>query len=152
MAFNAAGESPSSNVVTATTPIVPETVNVSLERQQIIEGPVPYAGQYPSFGNVQSGHVLQMRLPEQGSVVAGLQFVRLGHSSEECASNPDAVVVLTAGQSTTEAQMTGIYGVSKPTYSSSSPIPFVGCLLSPQVAPQLPDFVNIELTIIADVV
>jgi hypothetical protein len=150
VAFNAAGESASSNVVTATTPIIPETVRVNLQRVQITEGPIPYQGKYPPFGSVQPGHLLQITLPPQGSVVAGLEFVKSGHSSQEC-GNPNAVVVLSAGQSTTTALMTAIYGVSKPTYSSTSPVPFVACLLSPQGNPQLPDFVGIDLTIISDV-
>ena len=150
VAFNAAGESGISNVVTATTPIVPETVHVSLQPQEIIEGPIPYAGMYPPRGSVQPGHLLQITLHEQGSLVAGLEFAKLGHGSEDC-GDPSAVVELNAGQIATSAQMSAIYGVSKPTYSSTSPIPFVACLLSPQGARQLPGFVDLELTIISDV-
>ena len=150
-AVNSVGET-ASNAITVTVPPAlpspPETVTVSLERQVIIEGPIPWLGTFPSFGVVPPGRVHKIRFPQIGSVDTFLALVKIGHSTEEF-PDPNAFVTLTEGQSTTAAQMTAIFGVATPPYSTTNPINFVAVIGEPLSAP-LPSFVDIEITIQPD--
>jgi Fibronectin type III domain len=143
-AFNANGYSAKSTPVVATTPIATETVIVSLLQQQGGPTYVPYAAKYPPFGAVPAGHVTQITLPNPG-VVPRVGFVKTGHSTEQC-GDPNAVVIINAGQTTGPAQMTAIFGVPKPPFSTASPIGFVACV----DGGNLPGFIQIELTIVSD--
>jgi len=140
LAFNANGYSPVSTAV-ATTPITTGTVLVNLTRQEVGVGSYfPYVATYPPFGSVPAGHVIQIAVPSQG-VYPRVAFVKTGHSTEMC-GDPNAVVIVLAGRTTSPAQMTAIFGVPKPSFSSTSPIGFVACV----DGGPLP-FVQIQLTI-----
>lgn len=149
LAFNSAGNSGASNSIVVTTPIAPQIVSVTMTVSPVEEGPLSYVGQYPpGFGTVPAGHLLQIALPQSAQVL-GFSFVKIGHSTEEC-GNSDAVVTVLQASHTTPAQLTAIYGAAKPSYSSSSPIPFVACIsLAPGAS--IPHTAEIELTIISDV-
>jgi Fibronectin type III domain len=148
VAFNAAGESPSPEQVRATTPNVPQTITVNLQRQEVIQGFVPYLGKYPPFGNVPPGRLLQIRVPESGLQDTAISFVKqLGHSTTEC-GNPNAVVVVIEGETTSPEKMTAIFGVPQPKYSSLNPVLFVACVAKPPG--QFPDLVDIEITLMED--
>jgi hypothetical protein len=149
VAFNAFGESRSSNEVRARTPSIPETIRVPLHRQIIVQGFVPYVGTFPlPIGSVPPGRLLQMRVPQSGlQVDMAVSFVKPGHSTTEC-GNPNAVVVIREGETASPAQMTAIFGVPQPKYSSPNPINFVACNIGP--AGQIPDIVEIEITIKED--
>lgn len=146
-AFNANGYS-SSNVINVTTPIVPQVVTMSLQRQTIVEGPIPYAGQFPPFGTVQAGHLLQIAVPINSGVLA-LRIVKVGHSSEECGDD-NAVVTVLEGSQTTPTELAAIFGVPYPIKFSTSGISLVACVAQPGGEPIPPNFVNIELTVIYD--
>ena len=149
-AANSVGERPS-NAITVTVPPAlpspPETVTVSLERQ-VMDGPIILLGAFPSFGVVPPGRVQKIHFPQIGFVDTFLAFAKPGHSPEEF-PDPNAFVTLTEGQSTTPAQMTAIFGVATPPYSTTNPINFAAALGVPLSAP-LPSFVNIEITIQPD--
>ena len=147
VAFNTFGESQSSNEVRATTPNVAETTTVSLNRQVIVQGFVPYLGQFPLFGVVPAGRLLRIRLPQSGFSNSALSFLKPGHSTEEC-GNASAVVVIGEGQTTTSAQMMDIYGVAEPRFTTTAPIPFIACYSTDSAA--IPNFVTIEIDVIYD--
>jgi hypothetical protein len=144
IAFNAGGESQSSNEVRVTTPNAPQPIRVRLQRQDIVAGPVPYVGSYPQ-GIEPTGRVLQLRLPPIGFADTAVSFVRRGHSTGQC-SDPMAVVTLPEGGMTNPEQMAAIFGVAEPGYSSLNPIGFLACVTAPASAP-IPDSVEIEITI-----
>ena len=140
-AFNANGYSPTSSVV-ATTPVATQTVFLNLTAQGGGVGSyVPYVAKYPPFGVVSPGHLTQITVPSPG-IVPRVAFVKEGHSSEMC-GDPNSVVIVLAGQTTSPAQMTAIFGVAEPPFSSTSPIGFVACV----DGGQLPTFIQIQLTI-----
>ena len=147
VAFNAGGESSPSNEVQATTPYI-ETKRVDLKREDIVEGPVPYAGKFPSFGSVPAGRLLRIRIPASGFADWALAFVKHGHSTNEC-NNASAVVVIGEGQTTTSAQLKEIYGVAEPPFTTLAPIPFIACYRTTNPA-SLPDLVTIEIVVIFD--
>jgi hypothetical protein len=106
---------------------------ISLVRQQIIEGPVPYVG---SFGPIFDGaHLLNINFPSPYPTL----LVKPGHSTEEC-NNSNAVVVVQGDM--TAAQKMAIWGTSNITITGNQQLVFVGCTSNPQ----LPDliFVNIR--------
>ena len=79
-AVNSVGET-SSNAITVTVPPAlaspPETVTVSFERQEIVEGPIPWLGAFPYFGVVPPGRVHQIHFPQIGVIDTFLAFVKL---------------------------------------------------------------------------
>ena len=120
-AFNAAGSSSESNAVQVTPRDVPHDVSLWLERQTILEGPIPYAG---SYSGAQPGRLLSISAPPSNQVLV-IRFVKVGHSSDEANDNPDSVVAVAQGQTTTPAQMQEIFGVAQPPYSSQQPLGIV---------------------------
>ncbi len=145
VAFNGIGDSNTPDPVTATVPIVPETVQLRMLRQQVIEGPVPYEAHYPEFGQVVPGHLLKITLPANSTPVVGLSLV---HSTEHCGTTE--AVVLGRGQSTTPEQMKKIYGVETPLYRSSNPIFVLACTAVSGPIGHIVDEVWIDVTIISD--
>jgi hypothetical protein len=124
-----------------------QTRTVTLQRQDIVEGNIPYVGRFPPFGVVPRARLLRIRLPHVGLPDLALAFVKRSRSTEDC-GDPNAVVLLAEGQTTTPAQLTEIYGVPQPEFSTQNPLFFVACLrLS---GGPLPNFVNIEITIVLD--
>jgi hypothetical protein len=143
--------------VNATTPTVPVQVTVSLQNQHLSNpnGPVAvaYAGQFPPFGSAVPGKLLKITVPGSSTVgnygVLALNFVKRGGSTDDClSSDASKYVTVQAGQSTTAAQMTAIYGTATPPYSTSAPVGFLACLVSSQGAP-IPSSVQIQATIVS---
>jgi len=131
--------------------IVSEQVAITLQNLHLVNpnGPVPvaYGGKYPPFGSVPPGHLLQIKVPQSSTVLA-LKFVKIGGSTDDClSSNPNAVVTVLAGHATSASQIKAIYGTANPAYSTSSPIPFVACLVSQGAS--IPGSVQIQATIIS---
>src|ERR1039458_8268143 len=146
-AQNTTGVNSPSNSITVVVPNVappPQTGTVTLQRQTVVEGNIPYFGQFPSFGEA-NGHLEKISVPASTSVLA-VNFVKSGHSTDEC-YNADAVVTVNQGSSTTADQRTAIYGVATPAYSTLAPVPFVACLLTSSIN-ITPDFISIEITIL----
>jgi hypothetical protein len=141
--FNLAGESRQSEEVHATTPATEETKDISLQRQIIIEGPIPYVAEFP-LGISPSGRLLKVRNP--GILNLQIHFVKRFHTTAEC-NNPSAVVNLSGNQTTTSQQMIELFGVAEPRFAAGSPIRFVACVATTQ--PNV-DLVPIEITIIFD--
>jgi Fibronectin type III domain len=147
-AVNDVGFSRSSTLVAETDEPEPQpaTVSVSLQRQPVIAGNIPYRSQFPPLG-VGSGRLTQVRFPQTGSADRTLYFVRQGRSTAEC-NNPSAVVPITEGQTTTPDQLEAIFGQEQPTYEVSilvnRPLVFTACI-NPGTAP---DFVSIQITVI----
>jgi len=145
-ASNAAGRSPKSNPVTATTPVQSQVVSTDLFRVIVDQGFVPYSGQYPAFGVALAGHVISITVPPSFGT-AGLSFVKIGHSTEEC-GDPNAVVSIPVGATTTPSQMAAIFNTERPPFSTLNPLQFVACHLTN--SNQDPDRVPIQLTIVTD--
>jgi hypothetical protein len=137
-AFNVVGTSSGSNVVGATTTDTPHDVTVTLVRQQVVEGPVEYEGQYPAGGSVQPGRVLSISVPPSSEVVA-IRFVT--DSSE--------LVEVPQGTTTTTEQMKRIFnGTAEPAYATGHPV-LLRALIA-QSDDTLLEEVQIMLTIVAD--
>jgi hypothetical protein len=111
-------------------PPAQETVPLDLVRQEIVEGPIPYLGRFPAFGTTRPGHLVQIRVPQSGPTDIAVLFVKAGRSTQEC-NNPSAVVQINEGQATTPAQITAIFGVAQPRFSTLQPLNFVACLAAP---------------------
>lgn len=120
---------------------------MSLQRQTIIEGPIPYLGQFPPFGTVQAGHLQQIAVPTNSGVL-GLRIVKVGHLSTECGDD-NAVVTVLEGSQAKPTELAAIFGVPYPIKFSTNGIRLVACVAQPAGAPIL-NFVNIELTVIFD--
>lgn len=153
VAFNAGGESTSSNQVEATTPneAAPneeETVTLQLARQNIVQGFVPYLGEFPKLGTSR-GRLRRIKVPQVGLSDDDLvvRFVKLGHSTLEC-GNSDALVAIAENQSTTPAQVKSIFGVEEPKFDTFNHLVFVACV--GVVGATAPNNVDIELTVIFD--
>jgi hypothetical protein len=122
----------------------PTTRTVTLERQQVWAGFIPYLGRFPPFGVVPSGRLLQIRVPQVGPVDLSVYFVKAGHSTKEC-SNASAVVPVNEGQSTTPEQISAIFGQSQPSFSTTNPLAFVACIATN--AGEAPNWRDIEITV-----
>jgi len=134
---------PGSVTPTVTPPTQPATRTVTLTRQQVTQGPIPYLGKFPPFGVVPPGVLLQIRIPQIGFSDTSVLFVKPGHSTEEC-NDPNAVIQVNEGQTTTSAQISAIYGQSQPPFSTVSPLYFVACIGK---SGPLVDTMDIEITV-----
>lgn len=112
-----------------------KTFNVSMNRQQIYEGFIPYLGRFPTGGNLPSGTLRKVSLH---SAWPALFFVKPGKSTDEC-NDPSAVVVLSPGTSLTASQMAELYGAETP----DLPIVFLACV---QATTALYDFIPLRIT------
>ncbi len=145
-AQNAGGTSSSdtvTNVVVPYTPPPTQTVTVSMQ-QQVEDGNIAYLGKYPLVGD-GSGILNKITIPASSQIVA-FNFLKPGSSNDQC-YDPDAVVTLNQGTSTTAAQITAIFGTAEPFYSAAQPIPFLACILKSSLAVPVPTVVDIEITI-----
>ena len=88
---------------------------------------IPYTGQFPILGGSLQGTLKQITNLDNRQIA----FVRIGHTTEEC-GNPNAIVMLDPGKSTTPDTMKNIYGTSTPPLA---PVFFVACTGNPP--PQL---------------
>jgi hypothetical protein len=98
----------------------------TLERVRVVEGFVPFAGTYPTAGQVLTG----IRLPRGTSQY---RFVKTGHSSTEC-DDPSAYVEARSGES---VDVAAVYGTAR----METPVAFVVCTN----ATPLPNWISIEL-------
>ena len=131
------------NVVVPYTPPPTQKVTVSMQ-QQIEDGNVTYLGRYPFLGD-GSGVLNDITIPASSQIVA-FNFFKPGSSSDQC-YNPDAVVTVNQGTSTTAAQLTAIYGKAEPFYSAAQPIPFLACIVKSSAATPIPTVVDVEITV-----
>jgi hypothetical protein len=102
-----------------------KTTDVILSRH-LGEPYIPYAAEFPAGGLPIVGTLKQITnldIPLQHRRIA---IVRLNHSTTEC-GDPNAIVMLNPGESTTPETMKTIYGTSTP----SLPVPFVACTDNP---------------------
>jgi hypothetical protein len=121
----------------------PFTRTLALQEQQVVSGFIPYAGQYPPFGNVPPFHLMQVHFPQSGFADQQLLFVKPGHSTAEC-GNSAAVVPLVEGQSLTPDQISALYGQTQPHFTTLRPLAAVACLAG---AAPIPAFINLDITI-----
>lgn len=122
----------------------PTERTVTLERQPVWEGFIPYLGRFPAFGVVPSGRMTQIRVPQIGPVDTTIYFVKAGRSTKEC-GNPEAVIPLDEGRSTTSQQIQAIFGQSEPRFSTTSPLFFVACIGSS--SGEIPNWRDIKITV-----
>jgi hypothetical protein len=93
---------------------------------------------------VPAGRLLTIRVPQIGPVDTTVVFVKPGRSTTEC-NNPDAVVPVDEGRSTTPAQITAIFGQAEPRFSILQPLTFVACIAT--ASGEAPAWQNIEITV-----
>jgi hypothetical protein len=139
----AAGTSPAIAHVTTTTTTPPSSATLTLNKQSTVNGFIPFSGAYPPFGSTQPGKLLSYTYPASGFLDSSLLFVKSGHSTAEC-GDPNAVVALGEGQTTTPAQLTAIYGTSTPSFSTTSPLTAVACFSGPTPTPS---FINLQMSV-----
>ena len=144
-AFNQGGNSAFSNEVCATIPVNEVTRFVDLERQEILQGFIPYFATFPS-GGIEKGRLREISVPQIGLADLQLQFVKPGFSTNDC-DNPNAIVSIAEGKASTPEQLMEIFGVSEPRFELGNPITFIACVRSFGSAPQR---VRINLTVILD--
>jgi Fibronectin type III domain/FG-GAP-like repeat len=144
-AFSSAGESSNNEVACAQTAPRPNpeykdyTYDMSLTRQPIVSGFVPYLGRFPPLVSID-GYLKEIRFLGSGAIgtVEALLLVKLGYSTLDC-GNPDAVIVVRKDQSTTDMQ--ALFGSPTPRL----PVDIVACLA--QGSPStIPDAVRIRVT------
>jgi hypothetical protein len=111
----------------------PFTTTISMQRQIIIEGPVPYVGSF-SPGSGPGALILNINFPESFPIL----MVKPFHSTEEC-GNPDAVVVVSGDM--TADQKKAIWGTSDLSIPSGGKLFFVGCSTSSQLL----DFLSVNI-------
>ncbi|MDD5323450.1 MAG: FG-GAP-like repeat-containing protein [Methylococcales bacterium] len=112
----------------------PFTTSISMARQPIVQGFVPYLG---TFGPINTGaNISKINFPTQFPAVL---LVKPGHSTNEC-GNP-AAVVLVHGDMTAD-QKKAIWGSATPSISGLQTLYFVGCTTSGQ----LPDLLPVNIT------
>jgi hypothetical protein len=103
---------------------------------------VPYVGEFPSFGSVPPFRLISITYPLSGFVDDAMFFVKPGHSTNEC-GNPAAVVQLTEGSTLTPAQITAIYGSSRPHFDTLHPLVAVACI----DGPSFPSVITLNMSI-----
>jgi len=128
---------------TVPTTSAPATRTLTLVRQSVSEGYIPYSGVYPAIGSTQPGRLLRLRYPASGVIDTAVSLVRIGHSTLEC-GDPAALVRLVEGQSTTPDQITQIFGTPTPTFTTLTPIQVAACFEGPNPTPS---FINLEMTV-----
>ena len=79
--------------------------------------------------------------------VVGLRFLKRGHSTKSVAIQ--ALWLRCSRDGTSPEQLTAIYGVPKPPFAPTRPLPFVACLLARSKL-RFPTSCLSELTIIYD--
>jgi hypothetical protein len=108
----------------------PFTTSIWMNRQEIVEGPVPYAG---TFGPIFDTAVISnVNFPAQFPAVL---LVKPGHSTANC-DDPSAVV-LVQGDMTAD-QKKAIWGTSTLSITGQQTLNFVGCSTSPTLLNLLP--------------
>lgn len=113
------------NIKTSKSPeITPEpeikTFTLTLSRQEIVEGMIPYFGRF----SISNGRLEKVKLLSQWPT---LYFVKSGFNTSQC-NQSNAVVVLNPSSELSSSQMQTLFGSIKP----SSPIDFVACAQATQ--------------------
>jgi len=142
-----AGAETRSHPVTVTVHITPPpphtqtaTQTIELFQQPIFEGSIPYISTFPPIGFI-TGNLQKISIPSPEPGITSVSFVKLNHSTLECGSNPDAVITLTPGQSTTPTMLTQLFGAASPAF----PVHFTACIAIPLGQP-VPTNVAITIT------
>lgn len=145
---NGDGQSPPSPSVThaktkpaSSPPSTVVTKLIYLKVQPVYEGPRPFVATWPAFGTL-SGQLTKIEIPKNFGQTYQVHFVKPGYSTAECATNPDATVMLASGQTSTSNQLSEIFGTSKPKF----PLTFLACIGATQGS--VPDSVGIRITYI----
>jgi hypothetical protein len=115
-----------------------KTFDLTLTRQQTTQGYPPYSGKFPLVSSIPNGYLKEIKNLGIPSGVR-IAFVRINHTTQEC-GDPNAIVILDSGQSTTPTTTKNIYGTSTPPLA---PVYFVACVESPGA---FPDSVWIRIT------
>lgn len=139
-AITALVRSPNSNP-TPTPTAAPSTVTLNLIKQPVVSGPIPFAGQFPPFGTTQPGKVLSITYPAAGHAFTSVELLKRGFRSSDC-DNPNAVVVLNPGQTTTPDQLTALYGTAT-TFSTTAPFQAVACF----IGTPLPSTISLPMSV-----
>lgn len=109
------------------------TTQVTLLPQPLWEGPVPYVGtMLPVVGGVLKS-IQNANSPFKAN--NGMYLVKAGHGSGECATNPQAIIPLAQGQSTSD--MVALFGST----DMSNGVPILAC--SAAAGDLQPMFVNV---------
>lgn len=137
---------PTSAPPVTSAPPPPHTATLTLQQQQVGQGPIPYSGAFPALGSVPPFHLISIRYPTSGFADSAIRFVKPGHSTQECDS-PAAVVQLNEGSTTTADQITAIYGTAQPHFNTLHPLTAVACFVGPSPTP---GFINLDITIVND--
>jgi hypothetical protein len=93
---------------------------ITLNRQTVFEGAVPYTGSLQSG----SGTMIEVSVPFSGAL-EGVLFVKMNHGTDDC-GDEDAVVWVPAGSSIGPSEFEEIYGTRTP----QIPIHFIACVSS----------------------
>ena len=105
--------------------------------QPVNEGPIPYAG---SFGPSYDGAVItRINFPTNWPAVL---LLKPNHSTDECFSNPDAVVKVWGDM--TAAQKVAVWGTANLSITGPQTLSFVGCSLS--TSAQIPTMLPVNIT------
>ncbi|MCP3889377.1 MAG: hypothetical protein GY781_13340 [Gammaproteobacteria bacterium] len=111
------------------------TFTVQLQRQDIVQGNIPYTGRFPTIGQLPSGILKNVRS------ITGyplLSFVKPGRSTEDC-NQANAVVRLNPGNELSPANIKTLFGSKTP----ALPVYFNACAGASQ---QLYNWIPIKIT------
>ena len=117
-AYHATAESVSHPVTvtvnTTPTPPSPATTTAPINLFQInpLEGNTIYSATFPSLATF-TGHLTQISIPSPDPGIAFISFPKATHSTDEC-NDPNAVVTLRPGESTTASTLAEIFGTASP--------------------------------------
>ncbi|NUP46542.1 MAG: hypothetical protein HOW97_04400 [Catenulispora sp.] len=117
----------------------PSTAFMNLTEQPVVSGPIPYAG---TFAGPTTGTLLSITYPSAGHAFTSIELLKAGHTSAEC-DDPNAVVVLNPGQTTTASDILAIAGVAAPTFTMARPLSLVGCFIGTPT----PSFFSVQLSV-----
>lgn len=99
--------------------------SVSMERQNIVQGNIPFIGQW---GPVRDAHLIKISVPSTIDDFR-VSFVKSGFSTSDC-GNPSRVVTIRDGSATNPDQIKEIYGVKRVS-ANSTRVNFVACAVAP---------------------
>lgn len=126
---------------TSVPPAGPDTVNLTFVKQQVASGPIPFKGQYPPFGTTEPGNVLSITYPAAGHANTSIELLKRNFTSADC-HNPNDVVILNPGQTTTPAQISALYG-DNTSFSTKVPFQAVACF----VGTPLPSTITVPMSV-----
>lgn len=125
----------------SSTPSTVVTRTIYLKAQPIGQGPRPFVAIWPALGTL-NGQLTKIEIPKVFGKTYQVYFVKPGHKTSECGTNPDATVILASGQTSTSSQLKEIFGTSQPKF----PLTFVACIGASQGT--VPNSVGIKISYI----